>query len=203
MDDTQLRTKLSRLLDTLDPCLKELINLIPALRNALVSITIEALETHYEIIQNSLKSLLNPEMLNDSEKELIGLMNEYTESPHPKYKLMSKVPENWIPYIPVQTSSDNNRSIQLIQANMVRSDDGDAQVPIPAVSRILKSAELSGNIHAVDEEAVARHGLKIGMHIQRTRWIDGSTHVWIGRKVGPGRGEGSSGLKFDYLKFIK
>jgi hypothetical protein len=27
--------------------------------------------------------------------------------------------------------------------------------------------------------------------------VDGNTHLWRGRRKGPGRGEGSSGLRFD------
>jgi len=30
--------------------------------------------------------------------------------------------------------------------------------------------------------------------IQFTRWITGSSHFWVGRRKGVGRGEGSSGL---------
>jgi hypothetical protein len=32
-----------------------------------------------------------------------------------------------------------------------------------------------------------------------TRWQDGSTHLWIGRRKKIGTGEGSSGLRFDAL----
>ena len=32
---------------------------------------------------------------------------------------------------------------------------------------------------------------------QYTRWHDGSTHLWIERRKGPGRGEGVRGLCFD------
>jgi len=31
----------------------------------------------------------------------------------------------------------------------------------------------------------------------RSRWLDGSTHLWIARRKTSGQGEGSSGLKFD------
>jgi hypothetical protein len=32
------------------------------------------------------------------------------------------------------------------------------------------------------------------------RWTDGSTHLWVSRRKQPGRGEGSSGLRFDWLE---
>ena len=32
---------------------------------------------------------------------------------------------------------------------------------------------------------------------QLSRWIDGTTFLWLGRRKTTGRGEGSSGLHFD------
>ena len=49
------------------------------------------------------------------------------------------------------------------------------------------------------EEEVPRSGIRLSRSFQYTRWSDGSCHVWIGRQKQPGRGEGSSGLKFDSL----
>ena len=47
------------------------------------------------------------------------------------------------------------------------------------------------------DEEVPREGARVTRTYQYARWIDGSTHLWIGRRKGPGRGEGSSGLEFD------
>ena len=49
------------------------------------------------------------------------------------------------------------------------------------------------------DEEVPREGARVTRSFQYTRWIDGSTHLWIGRRKQPGRGEGSSGLQFDIL----
>lgn len=40
------------------------------------------------------------------------------------------------------------------------------------------------------------------LHLKRlyARWIDGTTHLWIGRPKNPGQGEGSSGLQFDSVE---
>jgi hypothetical protein len=35
--------------------------------------------------------------------------------------------------------------------------------------------------------------------LEEARWIDGSSHLWVGRRKGVGRGEGSSNLRFDAL----
>jgi hypothetical protein len=47
------------------------------------------------------------------------------------------------------------------------------------------------------EEEVPREGVRVTRNYQYTRWFDGSTHLWIGRRKQIGRGEGSSGLRFD------
>jgi hypothetical protein len=44
-----------------------------------------------------------------------------------------------------------------------------------------------------------------GVHLERkyryARGPDGSTRVWIGRRRLTGRGDGRSGLRFDFLEF--
>lgn len=50
------------------------------------------------------------------------------------------------------------------------------------------------------DEEVPREGARVTRSYQYARWIDGSTHLWIGRRKQPGRGEGSSGLQFDILE---
>jgi hypothetical protein len=50
------------------------------------------------------------------------------------------------------------------------------------------------------DEEVPREGARVTRSYQYSRWIDGSTHLWIGRRKRPGRGEGSSGLRFDVVE---
>ena len=47
------------------------------------------------------------------------------------------------------------------------------------------------------EEEVPREGARITRAYQLARWMDGSTYLWLGRRKTVGRGEGSSGLRFD------
>jgi hypothetical protein len=49
------------------------------------------------------------------------------------------------------------------------------------------------------DEEVPREGARVSRSYQYARWVDGSTHLWIGRRKQPGRGEGSSGLQFDVI----
>ena len=50
---------------------------------------------------------------------------------------------------------------------------------------------------ALYEEEVPREGARVTRSYQLARWLDGSTHLWIGRRKQVGRSEGSSGLHFD------
>ena len=47
-----------------------------------------------------------------------------------RYKVMTSVPENWIPMIPVHVPGDN-RETQLQRAAMLRIIEGDPNVPVP------------------------------------------------------------------------
>jgi hypothetical protein len=47
------------------------------------------------------------------------------------------------------------------------------------------------------EEEVPRAGVRVRRIPSLARWLDGTTHAWTSRRVGSGRGEGSSGLQFD------
>jgi hypothetical protein len=56
-----------------------------------------------------------------------------------------------------------------------------------------------GHEPALYEEEVPREGIRVTRKYECTRWFDGSTHLWIGRRKQIGRGEGSSGLRFDFV----
>ena len=52
---------------------------------------------------------------------------------------------------------------------------------------------------SLHDEELTRAGLEVTRTYQLARWLGGSTHLWAGRRAGLGRGEGRSGLRFDYL----
>ena len=118
----------------------------------------------------------------------------------PRYRLATTVPENWIPFITTNAQvffGLNNKSIRLRRAQMLRNTDDEEPLPIPAMSRIL---DLSADpLLWLEEATVSRSGLRVQLAAQRVRWVDGKTYVWLGRKVTTGRGEGSSGLRFDSI----
>jgi hypothetical protein len=54
----------------------------------------------------------------------------------------------------------------------------------------------------IDEEILGSSGLLVSRSFQSTRFINGSSWLWIGRKKETGKGEGWSNLKFDQTEYI-
>jgi hypothetical protein len=105
------------------------------------------------------------------------------------YRLTTEVPDYWIPLMPVRVGPGLR-----LQRGAVLKTDG-SQGMVAARGRILES----GQALSLFEEEVPREGVRVTRSYQFTRWIDGSSHLWVGRRKGVGRGEGSSGLQFDSL----
>lgn len=106
-----------------------------------------------------------------------------------RYRLASEIPDYWVPLVPVRTE----RGLRLERGAVLKTDG--SPEPVHALGRILES----GHELSLFEEEVPREGVRVTRSYQFTRWIDGSTHFWVGRRKGVGRGEGSSGLRFDSL----
>ncbi|MCM3873671.1 MAG: hypothetical protein ND895_23540 [Pyrinomonadaceae bacterium] len=106
-----------------------------------------------------------------------------------RYRLSTETPDYWVPLLPVRTKD----GLRLKRGAVLKTDG--LSEPVHAVGRILES----GTELSVFEEEVPREGVRVTRSYQFTRWIDGSSHLWIGRRKGAGRGEGSSGLQFDSL----
>ena len=120
-----------------------------------------------------------------------------------RYRVMSEVPENWIPFIPVHVAG-STREVQLRRAAMPRLIDGDPdETPDPIRPRTsllrhgLESEPPQG--YDLHEEEVPRAGVKVRQSFQRTRWYNGEVFTWLGVRKTTGRGERSSGLAFDQV----
>ena len=113
---------------------------------------------------------------------------------------MSSVPENWIPFLPVHVDG-SNREIQLQRAAMPRVLDGATGPPAKVQPRTVLLRQgldrTPAQTYVVHEEEVPRAGARLFQTFARTRWTDGSVHVWQRVRRQTGRGEGSSGLSFD------
>jgi hypothetical protein len=119
------------------------------------------------------------------------------------YQVMSTVPENWIPFIPVHVPG-SNREIQLQRAALPRVLDGDPSPPVkvrPRTVLLREGLDVTPAVpYFVFEEEVPRAGAKLLQAFERTRWTDGTVFTWLRVRKQTGRGEGSSGLAFDELK---
>lgn len=105
------------------------------------------------------------------------------------YQLGTLVPDYWIPLLPVQDGA----SIRLKRGVIPEIESRESVRLLEPLGRILEPRrEL-----LLQDEEVPREGVRVTRTYQYARWIDGSTHLWIGRRKQPGRGEGSSGLRFD------
>lgn len=115
------------------------------------------------------------------------------------YKIATAVPENWIPFIPAASGNANRqimfqRAAQYRQVDDIRTDD------LVRPRTALLAVGLSDNeAYYINEEEVTRTGVVLTKSYQRARWINGKTITWLGNSKTSGKGEGSSGLKFDFL----
>lgn len=121
-----------------------------------------------------------------------------------RYQVMNRVPENWIPFIPVHVENDN-RQIQLQRASMPRILPGSPDRPKVKPRTVLLREGLDNQTqpeqqrYFIYEEEVPRSGASVLQSYQRTRWYGGQVFTWLGVRKQTGRGEGNSGLVFDSL----
>jgi len=107
-----------------------------------------------------------------------------------RYVLGTTVPDNWIPFIPVHIDGSNSE-IRLQRARMPGAKG--------AVGAILTEQAAP---YYIDEEILSRSGIQVSISAQRTRWYNGKTYLWFGRKKEAGKGEGWSNLKFDQVENV-
>lgn len=123
------------------------------------------------------------------------LLDPITDSPAAiRYVLGTTVPENWIPFLPVQRPG-SVQDIAFQRAAMPRLGIPPRDV-VRAKGVLLNEPALPW---FVNEEEIPFAGTIITRSYQRARWYDGRTCLWIGRRVETGRGVGSSGLRFDQI----
>jgi hypothetical protein len=113
-----------------------------------------------------------------------------------RYRLQTTVPVNWIPFLPVQIDA-SRRAVALERAAMRRLLEGSLRDVLPA-GRVLRPTGLADpDIYRLHEEEVPRSGTRVLRADRRTRWTDGSTHLWTSRRRRAGLGEAASGLRYD------
>ena len=105
------------------------------------------------------------------------------------YRLGTSVPNYWFPLLPVQVGS----VFRLKRGSLPRMDSKGTDDNREPQGLILDP----GSDLLLHDEEVPREGARVTRSYQYARWINGTTHLWMGRRKEPGRGEGSSGLRFD------
>jgi hypothetical protein len=117
-----------------------------------------------------------------------------------RYQVETKVPVHWIPLLGL-----GNPVTGLTVAEMVRPLQPPTQGnpvqfnAVPAIGKILNPGGPSQNnqTYVIADEEVPRDGLVVERVVYRSRWIDGSRHLWIARRRRTGSGETASALRFD------
>ncbi len=156
-------------------------------------VTDEAGTTHDVVAEYTASAPASPELPSDA--ELL-------------YRLMTDVPEHWIPFVPVHLDEDRpglagvdqqHRAVALVEAVLPRADTWGVLVVSDPRSSVLR--ELRG--HPLREEEVGPAGVTVRRRWFLARSADGGRHVWASRSVSTGRGEGASGLAFDLAMDVR
>ena len=123
-----------------------------------------------------------------------------------KYQIESTVPVNWFPLLGVQANPPDP-SIQLEESAMLRpivtsgTGGGGPTLSVgvaPPLGRFLNPSSVpSSSPYRIVAEEVPRDGVQLVRAVSRSRWLDGSAHLWVSRRRVLGAGEAQSGLRFD------
>lgn len=122
--------------------------------------------------------------------------------PQIKFTLGNTVIENWIPFIPVHMKG-SNRTMMLQRASMPRISEIKSPHQVrprtPLLREGIRADDRQTKPYYLNEEEVPRAGVMVTGSFQRSRWYNGKIVLWYGRRKTTGRGEGSSGLRFDQI----
>lgn len=124
-----------------------------------------------------------------------------------RYEIMNKIPENWIPFIPVHLPG-SSREIHLQRASMPRILKRDKPENIKKIkprTQLLREGldTVPVKTFFIPEEEIPRAGISVSQTFQRARWYNGKVITWFGAQKQTGRGEGSSGLRFDGIRPVE
>jgi len=136
-----------------------------------------------KVVQGPIEQRIEPGAAADAPQTTLS-----TPSALPRYRLATDVPSNWTPLLPQRI---DGTSLRLVRAAMLAPDG--SNIVRHAQGELLNAA---AKLALFDEE-IPREGVRVTRQFERTRWIGGSTLLWVGLRKQVGRGEGSSALRFD------
>src|SRR5262249_39700144 len=105
------------------------------------------------------------------------------------YQIATEVPPNWTPLVAVPVGDPTLRTLMLQRARLLDTPTGTTRG---------STGQLAAGIQQLFEEEVTRAGVRLQLLDQVVRWLDGSYHLWRGRRKSPGLGETDAVLFFDY-----
>ncbi len=105
-----------------------------------------------------------------------------------RFVVSTAKPENWVPLVPVRIGDRGAIAFQRGRVATAGGTRGARGRVLEPRTRLL-----------INEEDIPREGARVVRRFESARGPDGRLHVWIGRRKGPGRGEGSSTLRFDTI----
>jgi hypothetical protein len=117
-----------------------------------------------------------------------------------RYLTESKVPVQYIPLVPVPLAPNDpsNPAIILEKAGILRPKADGTYDVVQATGRILNPQSIpASSPYQIREEQIPRAGVSLQRNVYRSRWRDGTTHLWIARRRQTGGGEAQAGLRFD------
>ena len=109
-----------------------------------------------------------------------------------QFRLMSPMPEHWIPYVPQHLSSNPAVSGD-IQLRRARTNPNASLVRPQYRSKIVSESM------TLLEEEIPRSGLRVRRISRFARSSDGTAHFWTGRLKEAGPHPNLANLRFDYL----
>jgi hypothetical protein len=116
-----------------------------------------------------------------------------------RYHLRTSLPDNWFPLVAIPDAP----GVSHYELGSLVPLDATQPDPSPWGRLLGELAGLTDPTHQpvhIPQEELTRVGARITRTWQSTRWTDGRQHAWVGRRRQPGRGEGSSGLRFDQIE---
>jgi hypothetical protein len=118
------------------------------------------------------------------------------------YRLMTPTPDHWIPFVPVPIAGVpvGEGAIELLRGAILRfRADGTSDLAHPhgILLRANPSLDPAEDRLRLAEEEIPRSGVVVRRLLQLARTPEGKTMLWLGRDKRSGRGEGSSGMRFD------
>jgi hypothetical protein len=113
---------------------------------------------------------------------------------------MTPTPDHWVPFVPVPLAGAPAGAMELLRGAILRfRSDGTSDLAQPhgVLLRADPGIDPAEDRLRLAEEEVPRSGVVVRRRFQLARTPEGGTVLWLGRDKRSGRGEGSSGMRFD------